>query len=199
MPRVKKPGRNYVDNVLFTEAVVKHRNTVFAYKEILQELVSIYNQYQSDYPKTIIEFQYYYCTYEYLTGVLLNKPLVSRYIGDCIYRISRGLQSTASYCRYTYPDDLCSNAVENVLKYITNFDPEKSTNAFSYCTQIVYYSFLRTIANENKQTSIADNMITSAEFSAMFSGGELEPELMQSILEQHELRIRTLSKKELRV
>ena len=199
MPRTKKPSLHYVDNVQFTEAIVKHRNRVFAYKDNINTLVQIYNQFQAVPPKNLIEFRYYYCTYMYTIAVLLNKPVVSEYIGSCLYRISRGLQSTPSYYRYTFPDDLCSNAVEICLKYITNFDPEKSSNAFSYYTQITYYSFLRTIANENRQTDIADNIITTAEFSALFNGGVLEPALAQSILEQHEIRIRSTSKRELRV
>ena len=35
-----------------------------------------------------------------------------------------------------------------------NFDPEKSSNPFSYFTQIIYYAFLRRIEKEKKQSYI---------------------------------------------
>jgi hypothetical protein len=38
--------------------------------------------------------------------------------------------------------------------YAHNFDPEKSSNPFSYFTQIIYYAFLRRIEKEKKQAYI---------------------------------------------
>ena len=60
------------------------------------------------------------------------------------------------------------DAIENCIQYIGNFNPEKSTNAFAYITQICYYAFLRRIQKEKKQVFIkqqatdAAGMITSA-------------------------------------
>jgi len=38
--------------------------------------------------------------------------------------------------------------------YFDNFDPSKSSNPFSYFTQIIYYAFLRRIDKEKKQSYI---------------------------------------------
>ena len=46
------------------------------------------------------------------------------------------------------------DGVENCLKYITNFNPEKSKNPFSYFTSVIYYAFLRRIEKEKKYTYI---------------------------------------------
>lgn len=46
------------------------------------------------------------------------------------------------------------NAIEHCLKYIDSFDPDKSTNPFSYFTQTCYYSFLNTISSEKVQQYI---------------------------------------------
>ena len=43
------------------------------------------------------------------------------------------------------------DGVENCLQYIRNFNPEKSTNAFAYFTQIIWYAFIRRIHKEKRQ------------------------------------------------
>lgn len=42
----------------------------------------------------------------------------------------------------------------NCLKYVNNFDPKKSTNPFSYFTQIISFAFIRRIKKEKKQAYI---------------------------------------------
>ena len=49
---------------------------------------------------------------------------------------------------------MIGDAIENCLRYIHNFNPEKSSNPFAYFTQIMYYAFLRRIEKEKKQTYI---------------------------------------------
>ncbi len=49
---------------------------------------------------------------------------------------------------------MIGDAIENCLRYIHNFNPEKSNNPFAYFTQIMYYAFLRRIEKEKKQTYI---------------------------------------------
>ena len=49
---------------------------------------------------------------------------------------------------------MIADGVENCLQYCSNFDPEVSSNPFSYFTQIVYYAFVRRIEKEKKQTYI---------------------------------------------
>lgn len=38
--------------------------------------------------------------------------------------------------------------------YAHNFNPDKSSNPFSYFTQIIYYAFLRRIEKEKKQSYV---------------------------------------------
>ena len=49
---------------------------------------------------------------------------------------------------------MIGDGVENCLLYAHNFDPDKSSNPFSYFTQIIYYAFLRRIEKEKKQAFI---------------------------------------------
>jgi hypothetical protein len=81
-------------------------------------------------------------------------PPATRYIGECIWLIANRLSTNRNFIGYTYRDEMIGDAIENCLRYLHNFNPEKSTNPFAYFTQIMYYAFLRRIDKEKKQTYI---------------------------------------------
>lgn len=81
-------------------------------------------------------------------------PKASNYIGECIWLIANRLSTNRNFIGYTYRDEMIGDAIENCLRYLHNFDPEKSSNPFAYFTQIMYYAFLRRIEKEKKQTYI---------------------------------------------
>ena len=78
------------------------------------------------------------------------RPIVSRYIGECIMLIATRLATRPNFVGYSYKDEMISDGIENCLAYIHNFNPDKSTNPFAYFTQIIYYAFLRRIQKEKK-------------------------------------------------
>lgn len=80
----------------------------------------------------------------------LERPMISNYIGDCLFKIATHLARKPNFANYTFKEDMVSDGVENCLLYIDNFDPEKSSNPFAYFTQIIYYAFLRRIQKEKK-------------------------------------------------
>lgn len=84
----------------------------------------------------------------------LPTPPATRYIGECIWLIANRLSTNRNFIGYTYRDEMIGDAIENCLRYLHNFNPEKSTNPFAYFTQIMYYAFLRRIDKEKKQTYI---------------------------------------------
>ena len=45
---------------------------------------------------------------------------------------------------------MISDAIENCLAVVNNFDPAKSKNPFAYFTQITYFAFIRRIQKEKK-------------------------------------------------
>ena len=51
------------------------------------------------------------------------------------------------------------DGIENCVRYIHNFSPEKSKNPFAYFTQIIYYAFLRRISQEKKQLEIKNKIL----------------------------------------
>jgi hypothetical protein len=81
-------------------------------------------------------------------------PKANDYIGECIWLIATRLSTNRNFIGYSYREEMIGDAIENTLRYLHNFDAEKSSNPFAYFTQIMYYAFLRRIEKEKKQTYI---------------------------------------------
>ena len=105
-------------------------------KKLYTEMVKFINEYNSAKAKGV------------------ETPTPSNYIGECIWLIANRLSTNRNFIGYTYREEMIGDAVENCLRDLHNFDPEKSTNPFAYFTQIMYYAFLRRIDKERKQTYI---------------------------------------------
>ena len=84
----------------------------------------------------------------------LPRPPATEYMGKCFLDIANGLAFRPNFINYTYKDEMIADGIENCLQYCSNFNPEVSSNPFSYFTQIVYYAFVRRIEKEKKQTYI---------------------------------------------
>ena len=91
-----------------------------------------------------------------------KKPDVSNYIGECFLKIANHLSYRPNFINYTFRDDMISDGIENCLQYMSNFNPDKSTNPFAYFTQIIYYAFIRRIQKEKKQMEVKKKMIQNA-------------------------------------
>jgi len=63
---------------------------------------------------------------------------------------------------YSYLDDMKSAAFVRCLKYGHNFNIEKSTNAFSYFTQVIHNSFRKMVEEERTQQKIKYNAISES-------------------------------------
>ena len=123
---IKKPKNDYIDNKQLYAAMVEYKDRVKEYKR-QKALYGIPN---------------------------VDKPKISNYIGSCLVLISHNLGTRPNFSNYSYLGDMKSDGIENCLKYIDNFDPEKSKNPFAYFTTIIYYAFLRRIATEKKEQYI---------------------------------------------
>lgn len=82
------------------------------------------------------------------------RPKVPEYIGECIYKIATRTATKPNFSSYTYKDEMICDGIEVCIRYIHNFNPEKSTNPFAYFTQIVMNAFIQRIHKEKKQQYI---------------------------------------------
>lgn len=97
-----------------------------------------------------------------------EKPRVSNYIGQCIMLIAQRMSFKYNFSNYSFKEEMISDAIENCMMYIDNFDPEKSSNPFAYFSQIIHFAFVRRIQKEQKQQYIKiKNMQNSFVFSEL--------------------------------
>ena len=69
-------------------------------------------------------------------------------------KIAERLSLRPNFVNYTFRDEMISDGIENCVQSAHNFDPERSSNPFSYFTQIIYFAFIRRIQKEKKQLYI---------------------------------------------
>ena len=96
----------------------------------------------------------------------LEKPAISNYLGECVLKIATHLSYKPNFIGYSYRDDMILDGVENCIQYMGSFDPNKSSNPFSYFTQVIWYAFIRRIGKEKKQANIKCKIIQEIPFDA---------------------------------
>ena len=101
------------------------------------------------------------------------RPVVTRYIGKCFLDIAEHLSMRPNFSNYMYRQDMVMDAVENCVVCCNRFDPTKSSNPFSYFTQVCWYAFIRRIGKEKKQIEICDKLISKSGFEEFFVGDSL--------------------------
>lgn len=132
-------------------------------------------------------------------------PRVPEYIGSCILAIAENLSRSKNFMGYSYRQEMISDAVENCLQYLDNFDPtiigkSGTSEPFSYFTQFCYYAFLRRIAKEKKQQYIKAKSMVNMQLYYDLNGEDsdsvttkfLPNESLNSVIETFEA---TLEKK----
>lgn len=85
-----------------------------------------------------------------------NTGKMSEKLGKMLLTISSQYSTKSSFSGYTWREDMISESVFTCIKYIKNFNPEKSTNAFAYVTQIIKNSFKLYITDQKKHIKIKD-------------------------------------------
>jgi len=131
---------------------------------------------------------------EYTRGVKEDKEkgveprMMPDYVALSLMKIAEGLSHSPNFINYTYREDMVMDAVENCIRAIMNYDPEKPTrtgmpNPFSYFTQISYFAFLRRIAKEKKQADIKQNIINRNDSGDFANFGVDETQMGNSMIE----------------
>lgn len=86
-------------------------------------------------------------------------PKIPEYFGEAIIQIATRFSRRSNFIGYSFRDEMISDAIEHALVAADKFDPNKSSNPFSYITTMVYYSFIRRIAKEKRQSYIKSKLI----------------------------------------
>ena len=102
------------------------------------------------------------------------KPPIPRDICECFLKIANHLSYKPNFVNYMFKDDMICDGIENCVRYIHNFSPEKSKNPFAYFTQIIYFAFLRRISMEKKQLEIKNKILEKSNFDEVFDSNDLD-------------------------
>ena len=102
------------------------------------------------------------------------KPRITNYLGECFLKIATHLSYKPNFVNYMFKDNMICDGIENCVRYIHNFNPEKSKNPFAYFTQIIYYAFLRRISQEKKQLEIKNKILEKTDFDEVFDANDLD-------------------------
>jgi len=94
------------------------------------------------------------------TGVASEK------FGEQLLLLARNLSHKSNFIGYTqdWKEDMISLSVFMCLKYSKNFDTEKSGNAFSYLTKIIYNSFQSYLNTQKKHSNIKKECYNRKDF-----------------------------------
>lgn len=95
-----------------------------------------------------------------------EEPRIPEYLGECILKIATRLSHKFNFINYSYRDDMILDGVENCMHCMNSFDPTKSSNPFSYFTQVIYFAFLRRISKEKKQSYIKGRLLKEMPFES---------------------------------
>lgn len=75
-----------------------------------------------------------------------------------IVKIATGLSQKPNFSGYTWVEDMRAEAILTVVKYLRNFNPEKSSNPFAYVTTICTNAFRGYIMKQRKNTVIKNQL-----------------------------------------
>ena len=96
-------------------------------------------------------------------------PIIPDFIGKCFIDIATNLASRRNFVGYKYKEDMISDALFDMTRYVSKFNSEKTNNAFSYFTQIAFFAFLRRIAKEKKHLYTKYKAINNSEIFGTLS------------------------------
>ena len=110
-------------------------------------------------------------------------PQVSNYLGDCFIKIARHLSYKSNFINYSFKDEMISDAIENCLAVVNNFDPAKSKNPFAYFTQITYFAFIRRIQKEKKMLQTTYRYIDQLDITELITQEQDNGDFQNQFLE----------------
>lgn len=98
------------------------------------------------------------CRYDENGKYVVGSGRATETLGRMIMKIANGLAQKPNYSGYTWVDDMKAEAMLTVIKYLKNFDPEKSQNPFAYITQICSNSFMGYINKQKRHSKIKTHL-----------------------------------------
>jgi len=90
---------------------------------------------------------------------------ISNLLGEMFLLISKNMAHRPNFVGYTnnWRDEMIEQGVLHLCRYTRKFDStKKNSNAFAYCSKIVYNAFIQYINSEKKYEAFKSNMLDAA-------------------------------------
>lgn len=100
----------------------------------------------------------YHAEYKRRKEAGLDKPNPSPYIVQCLYLIAVNLGKAGSFAGYSYVDEMVSDALENLIKYVHVFDPARGNNPHAFFTRAAKNAFIRRMDIEKLQQHVKNKI-----------------------------------------
>lgn len=91
------------------------------------------------------------------------RPVMNRYLGDCIIRMSTRLSLKSNFVGYPYRDEMVQDAILAAVKYAYRFNGDRYNNGFAFVTQILFSHMVQRIKKEKKKYLLDLKLIQGAE------------------------------------
>ena len=140
-----KGKAQFVDKVKFYEHILTRYDTVLKVKEKQKRYYRMIEEANGgDYRKSELNQK---------VKEMLHRIPIDDYIGECILKICQNLIRKKGFIEFsqTHSEDMIGDAIENCILYISSFDPRKSSEPFSYFTQVATWAFVRRIEKEKRE------------------------------------------------
>mgnify|MGYP006247891479 CR=1 FL=1 len=105
-----------------------------------------------------------------------DRPVMSRYLGECIIKMANRLSLRPNFVNYSYRDEMVQDAILAAIKYAYRFDGDRFNNGFAFVTQILFSHMVQRIKKEKKKYMLDLKLIQQAE-QTMFLHGEFSSQL----------------------
>jgi hypothetical protein len=86
-----------------------------------------------------------------------------------IIKLSENYALKSNWRNYTFRDEMEGQAILQLCQVVLQFDESKSSNPFSFLTQISYHSFVRMFNSEKKNRDIRDELLIRANKNPSYS------------------------------
>lgn len=149
----RRSSKNYINNKRFTETISEWVRTEEVRKtKALRDEIEVLKKGRATLPVEMVE-KIPALAKEYNIWYKKSIKIIPNYATEAFIDIANRIALKTNFSGYTYIDDMKGDALLLCVKYAYNFDPEKSSNAFAYFTQIVFNAFKQYLNKEKKQAN----------------------------------------------
>lgn len=117
----------------------------------------------------------YYLTNSKLLPAVIDakeKGKLSNELAQMLMTLTKKYAQRPCFSRYTFKEDMISDALTNLCQNALKFNPEKSNNPFSFYTSCINNSFLQYLNTEKKHRQIRDRLLIDTGENPSFNFAE---------------------------